>query len=134
MSRIFLDSNICIYTFDKADSYKSNKAIELISQFPCISSQVIIETYNACSKKLKFSPEVCEENTLFLCDITSVVPINEEVLKKAIFFKRKYRFSFLDSCIVAAAFCAGCTVLFSEDMQHKMVVEDFLTIINPFVQ
>ncbi|NOU13842.1 MAG: twitching motility protein PilT, partial [Methylococcaceae bacterium] len=31
-----------------------------------------------------------------------------------------------------AALDAGCTTLFSEDMQHEQVFEDCLTIINPF--
>jgi predicted nucleic acid-binding protein len=28
---------------------------------------------------------------------------------------------------------AGCDILYSEDMQHKMVIEKKLTIINPFI-
>ena len=27
----------------------------------------------------------------------------------------------------------GCNILYSEDMQHKQVIDDKLTIINPFV-
>jgi len=37
-----------------------------------------------------------------------------------------------DSLIVAAALDAGCTLLYSEDMQHGHKIDDRLTIINPF--
>ena len=34
--------------------------------------------------------------------------------------------------IVAAALIAGCTTLWSEDMQDGLLVEDRLRIVNPF--
>jgi predicted nucleic acid-binding protein len=45
--------------------------------------------------------------------------------------KERYRFSFYDSLIIAAALEAGCNTLYSEDLQHNQKVE-WLTIINPF--
>jgi predicted nucleic acid-binding protein len=132
MSKFFIDSNICVYAFDKSDTRKSQKAFDLISQSPVISSQVIIETYNACYRKLKLPQDVCDENTLFLCDLAQVTEINNEVIKKAIEFKRRYSFSFLDACIVAAAHNAGCAILYSEDLHHGLLVENMLTILNPF--
>lgn len=133
MSKIFLDSNICVYAFDRTNSKHREVALDAISQFPVISSQVIIETYNACYKKLKLSKEICDENTLFLCDITQVVELNTIVFKTAVLFQAKYLLSFLDACIVAAAHYAGCAILYSEDMHHGLVVENSMTIINPFV-
>ncbi len=133
MNKFFIDSNICIYAFDKSDSTKQQKAFELLEAFPFISSQVVIEIYNACSKKLKLPVEVCEQNTLYLCDIAYVTTINDAVIRSAILFKRKYQFSFLDALIVASAYCNGCNIVYSEDMHHGLVVEKQLTIINPFV-
>ena len=43
----------------------------------------------------------------------------------------RYQFSFYDSLIVAAALEAGCTRLYSEDMQHGQQIQS-LTIQNPF--
>jgi predicted nucleic acid-binding protein len=40
-------------------------------------------------------------------------------------------FSYWDSLIVAAALDAGCTTLYSEDMQHGRVLHGQLTIVNP---
>lgn len=132
MNKFFIDSNICIYAFDKTDVLKRQKAFDLISQSPVISAQVIIETYNACYRKLKLNREVCEENTLILCDIAQVFEITPDTFKKAISLTKKYQFSFLDACIVASAIMANCTMLYSEDMQHNLIVENSLTIINPY--
>jgi predicted nucleic acid-binding protein len=133
MSSVFIDSNICVYAFDRLDSLKRKIALALISQTPCISSQVIIETYNASRKKLKLPLEICAENTLFLCDITQVIEVSAGVIKTAILLTKKYNFSFLDACIVAAALSRNCSILYSEDMQHNLLVELRLTIKNPFL-
>ena len=45
--------------------------------------------------------------------------------------KRRYRFSYWDSAIVAAAGALGCEELFSEDMTHGRVI-DGVMIVDPF--
>jgi len=35
--------------------------------------------------------------------------------------------------IVAAALCAGCTTLFTEDPQHRQLIDGQLTVRNPFI-
>ncbi len=133
MNNIFLDSNICVFAFDKSAPEKQQKAFDLLKERPFISSQVIIESYNACNKKLKLPQPICEETVLFLTDICRIVEIKDATIRTAIAFKRKYRFSFLDSMIVAAAFDAQCSILYTEDLQHKQIIEKTLTIINPFI-
>ena len=51
---------------------------------------------------------------------------------RALDLRERYDFSFYDSLIVAAALEAGCTRLYSEDMQHGQQIRH-LTIYNPFV-
>ena len=45
----------------------------------------------------------------------------------------RYKFSFYDSIIIAAALDAKCSILYTEDLQHKQIIEKTLTIINPFI-
>jgi predicted nucleic acid-binding protein len=42
-----------------------------------------------------------------------------------------YNISYYDSLIVSTALNAKCTVLYSEDMQHGLKIDD-LVILNPF--
>ncbi|MEO5344322.1 MAG: nucleic-acid-binding protein, partial [Gammaproteobacteria bacterium SHHR-1] len=44
----------------------------------------------------------------------------------------RYSLSHYDSLILAAALEAGCSVVYSEDMQHGQQINNRLTIINPF--
>jgi predicted nucleic acid-binding protein len=53
-------------------------------------------------------------------------------IEKACQIADKYQFSFYDSLIIAAALSCNCKKLFSEDMQDGQVIENTLTIINPF--
>ncbi|OFY38537.1 MAG: hypothetical protein A2275_03225 [Bacteroidetes bacterium RIFOXYA12_FULL_35_11] len=133
-------SNICVYAFDKSVHEKQQKAFDLLKNRPVISSQVIIETHNACFRKLKLQQPVCEETVLLLTDICHVVEIKHTTIRTAIVLKRKYCFSFLDSLIIATALDSKCTILYSEDMHHEQIIENpekngarTLTIINPFV-
>ncbi len=54
-------------------------------------------------------------------------------IKKAIRIVDVYKYSWFDSLIIAAALESGCSVLLSEDMQHNQLIENKLTIVNPFL-
>ena len=129
----FLDSNVCVYSFDESKPSKQQIAFDLLGTNAFISSQVVIETYNACKRKLKLPEIICEKTILALTEICRIVSINESTIIKAIELKNKYQFSFLYAVIVASALNANCTTLYTEDMQHNQVIENTLTICNPFV-
>jgi predicted nucleic acid-binding protein len=61
-----------------------------------------------------------------------VVGVNKALLVKASVLREQYAFSFWDSTIVSSALHAGTSVLYSEDMQAGLVVENRVRIINPF--
>jgi len=54
-------------------------------------------------------------------------------IQRACQVAQRYGFSFYDSLIVAAALEADCVVLYSEDLQHEQVIEQTLTVKNPFI-
>ena len=60
-----------------------------------------------------------------------VLPTTLELYDLGIALMRRYRLSYWDSMIVAAAKLQGCETLFSEDMQDGLHI-DGLTIRNPF--
>jgi predicted nucleic acid-binding protein len=94
MSESFADSNICVYAFDKSDTRKQEIAFSILNQTPVLSSQVLIETYNACFRKLKLSAEVCEAHILILTDIIQLFKIDEKVFHKAFAVQHRFGFSF----------------------------------------
>jgi len=59
--------------------------------------------------------------------------IDIETITEALKIKSKYGFSYYDCMIISAALQIGCTILFTEDMQHEQLIESTLTIINPLL-
>lgn len=57
-----------------------------------------------------------------------------QTINQALKLAKKYRYSYFDSLILASALEHDCSILYSEDMQHQQLIENKLTIYNPFVQ
>ncbi|MCG8339462.1 MAG: PIN domain-containing protein [Proteobacteria bacterium] len=137
--KYFLDTNIFVYSFDSGEPGKKTVARDLIQnalkeQTGCISSQVIQEFLNVSSRK--FNPPLTPQDSLKylnsvlapLCDIFTSI----ELYRKTIETAERWKYSFYDSMILAAAIQTNCTVLYSEDLQHGQNIES-LKILNPFL-
>ena len=99
-----------------------------------ISSQVIQEFLNICLLKFPrhvslFDAQQIAEEVLW--PICRVMP-SPGLYHRAMALHQRLGFSFYDSLIVAGALQAGCTTLYSEDLQHGQQIER-LTLINPFL-
>ena len=69
-----------------------------------------------------------------LIPLWQIDPIEASLLyRTGLRIQVRYGYSFYDSLIVAAALGAGCTTLYSEDMQDGQRIEG-LTIRNPFAE
>ena len=133
----FLDSNVLVYSVDDRFPEKRQKAMELVSRSViegtgCISFQVVQETLNVLIGRL--GTPVGQIRVLMddvLSPLWQVYP-SATLYQDAISIQGRYGFSFYDSLIVAAALEAGCTRLYSEDLQHGQQIQR-LTIVNPFI-
>jgi predicted nucleic acid-binding protein len=131
--KVFIDTNILIYLVKDTSGKAEVVASRIVEDsYLYISTQVINEFCNITLKKLNFSLE----NILFAIDEFSkhfiIHNVTISTITKALEIKNKYRFSYYDSAIIAAALQKKCEVLYTEDMHHGQVIEDSLTIINPF--
>ena len=132
----FIDTNVFIYLFDETNPAKRRRAESLVHRSledgsGCISYQVVQETLNVVTRKLGARPP---STRLLLDDVLAPlwqVNPTRALYARGLHVHAQYGFSFYDSLIVAAALEAGCTRLYSEDLQHGQQVE-FLTIHNPF--
>jgi len=130
----FIDSNVWLYAFIKSDSQKHQKAAALIRQIesPVISAQVVSEVcVNLLKKAGRKEPFIRELISNFHSQY-EVVSITEPVLLNDSRLREQYSLSYWDSMICSAALDAGCEQLITEDMQHGLLIEDRLKIINPF--
>lgn len=138
MSDNFIDSNVFVYLFDETDQRKRLVARTLVDTALAegsaqISFQVVQETLNVITQKLEV-PVRPDDAHRFLDRV--LVPLwkinpNRALYRRGLEIQARYRLGFYDSLIVSASLQAGCTTLFSEDLQHGQEI-DTLTIRDPF--
>lgn len=134
----FIDSNIFVYLVDPTDPAKRRTAEDLISAAveggtASISFQVVQETLNVMTRRLQRLVTM-DDARRFLVEV--LIPLwrimpTQALYERALDIQARYRYSFYDSLIIAAALSAGCVRLLSEDLQHGQRIEG-LTIENPF--
>ncbi|MVN20153.1 PIN domain-containing protein [Mucilaginibacter arboris] len=132
MNNIFVDSNIVLYLMD-VDEHKKIISRKLLSNNPTICTQVLTEVANVCKYRFKYKKH---ELLILWSDLLrdcTLIPTDHQSVHKAIQLVELYDFQLFDALIIADALKANCTILYSEDMQHKMLLENKLTIINPFL-
>jgi predicted nucleic acid-binding protein len=84
------------------------------------------------NRKFKLSYADIEKAFKEIHNICDVVLITYETLLHALKIASKYKYSFPDSLIIATAIEQHCTILITEDMHDKQIIENSLTILNPF--
>jgi predicted nucleic acid-binding protein len=135
--KIFLDTNVIVYAYDKSAGEKHIKAKKILidlweSGFGVISIQVLKEFYVTVTQKIPnvLKTEVVEEIISDFLSWEVVVNDGYNILE-AISIQRRYRFSFWDSLIIAAAKESSCSLLYTEDLTSGQKIND-LQIKNPF--
>jgi predicted nucleic acid-binding protein len=131
MIAAFLDSNILLYTY--ADDPKSERSYELIAQGYVIGVQTLNEFAYAARPKLKRDwPTVIQDSADLAKNASTVVPTELSDHIQSLTLARRYQLAIFDALMLAIALRAQCTIFYSEDMHHGLVIEDRMTILNPF--
>lgn len=136
MSKVFLDTNILVYSMDKADFGKQKKCrncIEKLSQENngVISTQVMQEFYVAATVKLGAEPLIVKD-ILRSFERFETVVITPDLIREAVDCSIINRLSFWDALIVVSAESAQCEVLWTEDLNHGQVIRG-VRIENPVI-
>jgi predicted nucleic acid-binding protein len=133
----FLDTNILLYAASAqalpADAGKHERALEVVGEGDfAISAQVLQEFY-ANAVKLKPTPLPMDEAQQWveLLGEVECVAIDHRLVVEGILLSRRFKTSYWDGAIIAAAHAAGATTLISEDLNDGQVYGD-VTVLNPF--
>ncbi|MEM4235058.1 MAG: PIN domain-containing protein [Candidatus Methanomethylicaceae archaeon] len=131
----FIDTNIWLYAFIESDeTTKSAQARTLIQENePVVSTQVINEVCVNLLRRANFTEEQITQLVESFYEKYPVIELTKSVLLMASQLRQRYALSFWDSTIVATALSASVPVLYSEDMQHGLMIEEKLQIRNPFL-
>ncbi len=141
-ARVFVDTNIWIYGLtlpqDGKDCGKRQNSLELFSQLTkesviVVSAQVINEFHWNMTRKFRVQDNAALELVSGNIEpITIITEIGYSIYCKAFEIRSKYSLSFWDSLIAASALDASCETLYTEDLQHGLVIDRRLKIVNPF--
>jgi predicted nucleic acid-binding protein len=133
----FLDTNVLVYAYDPSDPRKQQIAQGLVRRAVAgeiaASSQVLGEF--AATLLHKITPPAKPEDLMVLLDSLGpikLIPIDGDVVLRAVQARAQYGVHFYDGMILAAAERGGCQKIWSEDLNAGQqyfgcVVE------NPFV-
>jgi predicted nucleic acid-binding protein len=134
-NKVFFDTNILVYAHDYDHKQKHDAARKLVEQAwgrpgtAAISAQVLQELYvNMLKKGLGFEHclQIIEDYRQW-----EVVDNDAVLTIEAIKISHRFKLSFWDSLILAAAVKADAATVYSEDMNHRQKYLT-VTVINPF--
>lgn len=133
----FVDTNVLIYFRDASETEKQPKATAWLSALWAerngrLSFQVLHEYYVAVTRGVR--PGLDHETAR--ADVRALLawrPVEScaAVLEGAWRIQDRYRFSWWDALVVAAAQYSNCSYLLTEDLQHGQVIGN-VVILNPF--
>jgi len=132
---VFVDTNVLLYALDRADLLKQEKARAWRAELwkrKCgrISIQVLQEFYANVLRKWPSASELARSEIRNLMAWRPVV-VDIDLLEHSWKMQDRYRLSFWDSLIVAAAKSSACRFLLTEDLQAGQEL-DGIIVINPF--
>jgi predicted nucleic acid-binding protein len=129
----FFDTSVVLYLLsDNAD--KANRLEELLERKGAISVQVLNEFATVAKRKRALSFAEIRDVLGTVRTVCVTHPVTIESHDRGLDIAERYGFSLYDSMIVASALLAGCKTLYSEDLQHRQIIDKTLTILNPFAQ
>jgi predicted nucleic acid-binding protein len=136
--KVFFDTNILVYAFGvrraSLPDARTEIAEQLLALGGVLSVQVLNEFVQVCRRKADLSWEQITgalEVVKELCG--RVLPMTLDTHEAALDLSQRYGYSIYDSLILAAAMEAGCSIVYSEDMQSGQTLGN-LTVINPFLE
>jgi predicted nucleic acid-binding protein len=138
MSKVFIDTNVLVYAFDRADQVKQNASIQLLQSLGedpndrgVISTQVLSEFFVAATKKLKMASLEVKSHIQKLQNF-EVVQVTPVLIERAIDCHLLQQISFWDALIVVAAENARCEKVWTEDLNNGQLIRG-VRIANPFM-
>ena len=135
--REFIDTNILVNAYDRHDPAKHSKAQELLTngienETAVLSAQVISEFFTVVTSRIPKPLSIEEaEEAIDLFSILPVVELDLTMTRRAINTQKQYRSTYWDSLIITAAEKAGCTQIFSEDLNPGQTCHG-IVVVNPF--
>jgi predicted nucleic acid-binding protein len=136
VAKIFIDTNIFVYTLDKYDKNKQKIARKMIktiveNEIAVISTQILQEFYNICTTKLHLEPLKVKGYVHNYSENLEVVQNSSDIIERGIDISIISKISFWDALLIAAAEYSKCFEIITEDLNDGQIING-IKIRNPF--
>ena len=132
----FVDTNVLLYAASilPEEEAKRHRARKLLTEPDlAVSVQVLQEFYHQATRTTRPGRLSDDEAVRFLEPVLEmrVQPVTLGVFREAVAIRRRFRLSYWDAAILAAARVLGCHAVYSEDMSAE---QDYggIRVVNPF--
>lgn len=133
MTACTLDTNVAVYAFSPS-SGKVDRAQAVLERADFVSVQLLNEFTHVARRKMRLGwPEVYADVARLRAAVENVLPIDLSAHQDALRIAGRYQLAFYDALMLSVALIGGARTFYSEDMQHGLVIDDTLTILNPFL-
>ena len=135
--KVFVDTNVLVYAYDKDAGEKHNVAVNIMkdlwrSGLGTISTQILQEFFVTLTKKISAPLDISlVRETIRRLSKWDVLLIDVDTIIRATELQEKYKYSFWDSLIIASAIACGAKTILSEDLADRQTIQG-ITIKNPF--
>ena len=126
----FFDTNVLLYAVRPEDP-RAERARRLLADGGLISVQALNEFANVARCKLRQPWGEINEKLGAVRALCEVKPLTVATHERALALAERYGYRIYDALQLASAIENGCSILYTEDLQHGQQIEG-LTIRNPF--
>jgi predicted nucleic acid-binding protein len=121
----FVDANVLVHTQDRRDAARYRRAEDWLdslwrTSLGRTSAQALSEFYTVATRRLRVTPDIAWVETARYF-AWNPQPVDEDLLRHAREIELRYKLSWWDSMIVAAAQLQNCALLLTEDLQDGTV-------------
>jgi len=140
VERVFLDTNVLVYPYDRSEPEKQRRARALLARLAAaqagvVSAQVLAEFFVTVTRKLAAPLPVASAVEQLACHLRlwKVVDVTGILVAEAAAAAHKHRLNYWDAQVWAAARLNQVSVVLSEDFSHGAEI-DGVRFVNPFVE
>ena len=133
LSKVFLDTNLLVYTADQDAAAKRQRARDLLrAAVPVgvLSTQVLQEFYVVATRKLQLSPGLAT-SLVHGFRRFELITLTADLIEAAMDTSTVHQISFRDALIVVCVQGARCTELWTEDLNAGRILRG-VRVVNPF--
>jgi predicted nucleic acid-binding protein len=133
---VFVDTNVLLYAASNAPADQAKRAIaqQALSEPGIGFSAQVLQEFYACAVVKNRLQMTHDEAVSVLQSLAAypVLSISRELVLEAASAKQRFGISYWDAAILTAAKHMGCSIVYSEDLNHGQDY-DGVRVINPFL-